>query len=91
MLFLERSCTIIYSDLSSKHIDNCDSFFSIFQYYNFSSLEFWLFVTVMLLCVYFILKLFSLFQNKKNNNDDDSFTSRTKSNEEYILIKKNNN
>ena len=87
MLFLERSCTIIYSDLSSKHIDNCDSFFSIFQYYNFSSLEFWLFVTVMLLCVYFILKLFSLFQNKKNN-DDDSFTSRTKSNEEYILIKK---
>lgn len=90
MLFLERSCTIIYSDLSSKHIDNCDSFFSIFQYYNFSSLEFWLFVTVMLLCVYFILKLFSLFQNKKNK-DDDSFTSRTKSNEEYILIKKNNN
>ena len=90
MLFLERSCTIIYSDLSSKHIDNCDSFFSISQYYNFSSLEFWLFVTVTLLCIYFILKLFSLFQNKKNN-DDDSFSSGIKSNEEYIVIKKNNN
>lgn len=35
MYFLDRSCTVIYSDLSTKSIDNCDSFFSIFQFYDF--------------------------------------------------------
>lgn len=64
MYFL-RSCRIIYEDLSSRSVEECDGLISIFTMSNVSLLDVLILLAIILITVYFILKTILLFRNNE--------------------------
>jgi len=62
MYFLQ-SCRIIYEDLSSRAVEECDGLMSIFTMPNVSGVDIVILLACTLITVYFILKTILLFRN----------------------------
>lgn len=65
MYFLQ-SCKIIYADLSTKSVDECEGITSIFSMPSISLLDVLILLTIILITTYFILKIILLFRNQNN-------------------------
>ncbi len=64
MYFL-RSCTIIYDDLTSREIEECDGIMSLFTMPNIEGVEIIILLTCILITIYFLLKIILLFKNSE--------------------------
>jgi len=64
MYFL-RSCRIIYEDLTSRSIDECDGLLSVFTMPNVSALDILILLAIIMITVYFVLKTILLFRNNE--------------------------
>ena len=61
MYFLQ-SCRIIYQDLSTRSVEECEGILSIFSMPRVSMLDFLILLTMILISVYFIMKTILLFR-----------------------------
>lgn len=61
MYFLQ-SCRIIYEDLSSRSVDNCDGILSVFTMPSVSMLDVLILLVIILVTIYFLLKTILLFR-----------------------------
>ena len=64
MYFL-RSCRIIYDDLTSRAIDECDGLLSVFTMPNVSAVDVLILLAIIMITIYFILKTILLFRNNE--------------------------